>query len=169
MVAVTNVSGSLEDRARSYLDANCAQCHRQTGTGPGFDARWDTPLTNQSLLDGALTKGDLGYDHAYVVVPRDIWRSILYQRMESVDPAIKMPPLARNLVDSNSLAVMAAWINGLPGVLALAPPVINPAGGTFQGSVQWLSNRRTPMPPFIIPWMEPCPPAIHRFTPARCF
>jgi hypothetical protein len=136
LVAVTNTNGMLVDRARSYIDANCAQCHRPNGSGPSFDARWDTPLTNQNLIFGPLAKGDLGFDHAYIVAPDDIWRSILYQRADSIDPAVKMPPLARNLVDTNSLAVIAAWINSLPGIPALAPPTITPAGGTFQGSVQ---------------------------------
>ena len=133
--ALTNENASLESRARSYLDANCSQCHRPGATGPSFDAQWDTPLAQQNLIGALPQKGTLDIDNAQIIAPKDIWRSVLYLRALSLDPAIKMPTLARNVVDTNSLEIVAEWIDSLPGTPALPPPTVNPDGGTFAGPV----------------------------------
>jgi hypothetical protein len=132
--ALTNLSASLQQRSRSYLDANCAQCHQPGGTGITFDARYDTPLPQQNLTNYPAAIS-LGLDQACIVKGADIWRSTLYQRMNTTNDAIKMPPLARLLIDTNAVQVFADWINSLPGTPALAPPLITPNGGSFVASV----------------------------------
>jgi hypothetical protein len=137
--ALTNATASFQQRARSYLDANCAQCHQPGGTGPTFDARYDTPLASQNITNYPALFS-LGNDNESIVSDNDIWRSSIYARMNIVDEtnasgSIQMPPLARLLIDTNAVAVMGAWIDSLPGASTLAPPTISPNGGTFSPGV----------------------------------
>lgn len=124
---------SLEDRARSYLDANCAQCHRPNGTVAYFDARFDTPLAQQNLVDGNVLI-DERIDGARVIAPNDTWRSILFMRTDTVEP-FKMPPLARNTIDVHGMELLRRWIESLPGPEVLPPPQISPSGGHFSGPI----------------------------------
>ncbi len=82
--ALTNLTASLQERARSYMDANCAQCHQPGGTGSTFDARYETPLVNQNLTNFPALFS-LGYDRACIIKPKDIWRSVIYDRINLVD------------------------------------------------------------------------------------
>jgi glucose/arabinose dehydrogenase len=115
--SVTNASFSIETRVRSYIDANCAQCHRPGGAYANFDARFTTPLDRQGLIYGSVNSF-LNDSNDRVVTPQDLTHSLLYNRANRVD-AYEMPPLAKNLVDTNAVNTMAAWINSLqpgPGV-----------------------------------------------------
>jgi hypothetical protein len=129
--ALTNVNAPLEERARSYLDANCAQCHQPGGAGITFDARYDTPLSRQNITNYPASLPLNISDNARIVKPQDIWRSVLWHRINTTDKAIQMPPSFRNLIDTNAVQVMTDWINSLPGTPTLAPPTITPNGGNY--------------------------------------
>lgn len=112
LVPITETKAPLEVRVRSYLDSNCSQCHRPGGSPVLWDARFDTPLSAQGIVSGpAYFHMDIA--DAKVVVPKDLARSILYQRINTAE-AKRMPPLARNTVDETAVATVAEWIASLP-------------------------------------------------------
>lgn len=129
LASANDQTRSLEDRARSFLDVNCSQCHRPGGTVAMFDARYDTPLEKQGLIGGRVLI-DEGIDKPRIVAPNDIWRSILFMRVNTTD-TFKMPPLARMTIDGASVELLRDWIHSLDGPPVLGPPVFSPPGGTF--------------------------------------
>ncbi len=110
--SLTNAAATLEERVRSYLDSNCSQCHRPNGVNAYFDARYTTPLADQGIIRGP-TILFLNSTNDRVVVPQDVASSLLHNRANRVGQ-FQMPPLAKNVVDSNAVELIAAWINSLP-------------------------------------------------------
>jgi uncharacterized repeat protein (TIGR03806 family) len=108
LVNLTNTAAPLQLRVRSYLDANCSMCHRPGGAGAFFDARFDTPLKLQNFINGPV-QNPLGILGAKVIVPGDTNKSILFHRI-SITGQNQMPPLAKNVVDTNAVAVIGKWI-----------------------------------------------------------
>jgi uncharacterized repeat protein (TIGR03806 family) len=112
LASVTNAAASLQDRARSYLDSNCSQCHRPgAGILAFWDARFDTPLAQQQILRGRLAS-DLNVAGAAVVAPGDPALSMICLRADTLG-AHQMPPLARNVIDTNAVFVLTEWIKSL--------------------------------------------------------
>jgi uncharacterized repeat protein (TIGR03806 family) len=142
LAAADDASRSVQDRARSYLDANCSQCHRPGGTVAYFDARYDTPLERQELINGPVLI-DQGIDRPRVISPHDIWRSIMFMRVNTVDD-IKMPPVARETIDRAGVKLLQDWITSLPGRSVLDPPTMSPQGGTFSEPVEVSLAEREP-------------------------
>ncbi len=134
LAAADDAARSLQDRARSYLDANCSQCHRPGGAAANFDARYDTPIEKQELIDGPILL-DQGIDRPRVISPHDVWRSIAFMRVNTVGD-IKMPPVARETIDRQGVQLLRDWITSLPGRPVLDPPSMSPAGGTFKEPVE---------------------------------
>ena len=119
LAAVTDTRASPNLRIRSYLDANCAMCHRPGGAGAFFDARFDTPLAKQNLINGPV-QNPLGITGAKVIAPGDTNKSILFRRL-SLTGENQMPPLAKNVVDEKAVAVFAKWISALHVASATLP------------------------------------------------
>jgi uncharacterized repeat protein (TIGR03806 family) len=117
-------SGSLDARARAYLDNNCAHCHQPGGTAgyTGVDLRWmsadSAPAANGTLRHFGICKspnssgrvGNLSYD----LVPGHPDQSILLARMESVRPKEMMPQIGRSVVHEEGVALIREWIASLP-------------------------------------------------------
>jgi uncharacterized repeat protein (TIGR03806 family) len=117
---LTNTAASVEDRSRSYLDVNCSHCHRPGAVQAHWDARYDTPLPNQGIVKG-LVNNTFGVPNAKVVAISNIDHSILYLRLNA-DKTNKMPPLGRNLVDTNAVSVIGQWINSIVPTPPLPAP-----------------------------------------------
>ncbi|MEM9281946.1 MAG: carbohydrate-binding protein [Verrucomicrobiota bacterium] len=110
---IDDTTASLQKRALSYLDSNCMSCHQPEGTAfASFDARLSTPVSQRNLI-GTPALNDLGIPGAEVVKPKALDESILYQRMNTLTGCCPMPPLAKNRLDDDALAVVAAWIQSL--------------------------------------------------------
>jgi len=142
LTQLDDVSRPIEERARSFLDVNCAYCHRPGGVAGNFDARFETPRDRQNLIDGPVLI-NLGIDRARVIAPHDAWRSMALVRVETSDHT-RMPPLAHETVDAEGMRVLRAWIESLPGPSVVAPPVIAPRGGEFGSTVRVVLTDREP-------------------------
>lgn len=109
-----NTALPLEDRALSYLDANCGYCHRPgVGIQARFDARLRTPLKERGLIYAMPYSNTLGVHDARLILPEEADASILQKRLASVHRNFSMPPLAKNHPDTAGVRLIAEWINSL--------------------------------------------------------
>jgi uncharacterized repeat protein (TIGR03806 family) len=114
LVDINDATAALEHRVRSYLDSNCAQCHRPGGARGEFDARFDEPRGLKRFLEVSLTSSDLGVAGAKLLVAGDPDRSMLYLRMQRRADVFSMPPLATHQPDRAAIAALGKWIRELP-------------------------------------------------------
>ncbi|MCB0283629.1 MAG: PQQ-dependent sugar dehydrogenase [Calditrichaeota bacterium] len=109
----SDISESLQDRVRSYLDANCAQCHQPGGTGVStMDLRYTSSLSETKLINENPEQGDLGINGAKLILPGYPDSSVVFLRMSRTDDK-RMPPLAVSVPDSTGLKLLRDWIISL--------------------------------------------------------
>jgi len=104
---------SLNDRARAYLDINCAHCH--SDGGPAKNSGLSLVYNEEDLYalgihkkPVAAGKGSGGF--AYDIDPGNPDESILLHRMKINDPGTRMPELGRSLVHEEGVSLIENWI-----------------------------------------------------------
>lgn len=111
-----DVTQPLEDRARAWLEINCAHCHRPDGQGKTSGLHLMADVSSPLALGigkapVAAGKGSGG--RRYSIVPGQPDESILVYRIESTDPGVMMPEMGRRLVHEEGVALIREWIQSL--------------------------------------------------------
>jgi len=107
---------SLNDRARAYLDVNCAHCHNSKGpanTSGLFLEYNEKDLKKLGVFKPPIAAGRGSGNLDFNIVPGKPDKSIFIFRMESTDPGILMPESGRKMVHKEGVALIRDWILSL--------------------------------------------------------
>jgi uncharacterized repeat protein (TIGR03806 family) len=114
----SDTTKTLEERAFAYLAANCSPCHHENGSYVGGGETWlagygagtvaarhlDQPANNYPMTVR------LGIPGGKLIAPGNPAASVLLARIKSNNPDLRMPPIARNVVDPTGAALIEQWI-----------------------------------------------------------
>lgn len=109
---------TLEQRAKAYLDVNCAHCHNATGAADtsGLYLNIEAPVDRAyGICKPPVAVGRGSGDRPYDIHPGRPDESILVYRMQHSDPAIVMPELGRSAVHTEGVKVIEDWIAAMNG------------------------------------------------------
>ena len=109
---------AIEQRVRSYLDANCAHCHNPDG--PAYVSGLFLNHDNYNMAVYGICKsppsaGKGSCNLKYDIVPGKPAESIIVCRMAATELGIKMPQLGRTVIDNDGVALIIQWIAQLKG------------------------------------------------------
>jgi uncharacterized repeat protein (TIGR03806 family) len=112
-------SGTLDERARAWLEINCAHCHNPEG--PAKTSGLDLMASQQDpskygILKTPVAAGRGAGGFTFDILPGKPAESILMYRLLSTDPGVMMPELPRRLVDDEGVALIHEWIAQMPPV-----------------------------------------------------
>ena len=110
---------SLEKRARAYLDANCAHCHRDGGNGGPSGLvllASETRPRAYGVCKGPVAAGDGTGGFYHDILPGNPEESIMVHRMKSTDPDVKMPEIPNRLPHQAGVDLISEWIQNMPNI-----------------------------------------------------
>jgi len=102
----------LNDRARSYLHANCAVCHVKEGGGNALmEMEFSIPLQKTHFLEPP-QHDKFSLTDPWLIAPGHPERSVLLYRISTRGPG-QMPPLATSIPDARAVEMIRQWISEL--------------------------------------------------------
>ncbi len=116
-------SATLEQRATTYLHANCAFCHRpdddvDCGTDPCLDLRFGLPLGSRNICNIAPSQGGFGLANPVTMAPGHPELSVMSIRMKAPPDDSgghhgRMPLIASYVVDQQATDLIDSWITSI--------------------------------------------------------
>ena len=107
-------TANLQDRAKAYLDVNCAHCHSDGGAGALSGLRLEYWRKDIDYSHGVCNSSHGWRGGGFDIWPGDGEISSIPIRMRHTDPKDRMPPIGRSLVDEQAAALVSSWIDSLP-------------------------------------------------------
>ena len=105
---------SIANRARAWLEINCAHCHRQDGSAKTSGLHLLASVNESTVLGvgkAPIAAGKGSGGRLFGIVPGKPDESILQYRIESTHPGIMMPELGRKLVHEEGVELVRRWIS----------------------------------------------------------
>ncbi len=109
-------SGSLDARARIWLDINCAHCHRLGGPAQtsGLNLSiYETEPIALGIMKTPVAAGRGSGNLKYDIVPSKPDESIIVYRMASTDPGEMMPEVGRKTTHKEGVELIKEWIKSM--------------------------------------------------------
>jgi uncharacterized repeat protein (TIGR03806 family) len=117
-------TGTVEQRARAYLEGNCAHCHNGIAGGPAggtasASGLWldyaQTDLNHVGICKTPAAAGPATGGDNFDIDPGDPDASIVVYRMASTTTQVEMPQIGRSVVDVYGLGLVTEWISEMDG------------------------------------------------------
>jgi uncharacterized repeat protein (TIGR03806 family) len=115
VVDYRDTSKSLEIRARSYLDINCAHCHQAQGRCSYAKVRFGFDETSDPLKLGVCVIADEEQSQTLtkIITPGNVFKSILHFRINTNIQNKRMPLLGRTVIHDEGVKLIEDWISSL--------------------------------------------------------
>ncbi len=109
-----DTSYPVSERARGYLDINCAHCHNENAAA-GINSQLvlsyeEKDIGKLGFCTTPSSAGKGGGGLRYDIVPGHPENSILYYRIQTRDPGAMMPQLGRALTHREGAELIREWI-----------------------------------------------------------